>query len=303
MTRKRKGRVRECHGDLHLENMMLLDDEIVPFDCLEFNERLRWIDVMSDLAFAVMDLAHRGRADFAHRLLDRYLAASGDYCGLQVLPLYLVYRALVRAKVACIRAGQQADDRRREGGRLEGERDQFIDRGRAIHTASRPPLLIITHGLSGSGKSTISAELVDELGAIRLRSDVERKRLFGIEPTSRPTAHQRAEVYSQAATRRTYDRLLELARGILNTGYPVVRRCHVSGLRSGAAQEQLAAELGVAFGILDVQASPAKLRERIEQRLAAGSDVSDADLKVLEQQLADREPLSGGDRAAADNRN
>ena len=134
LDRKRQGRVRECHGDLHLENLLLVEGRVVPFDCLEFNPQLRWIDVLSDLAFAVMDLVHRGRADFARRLLDRYLAASGDYAGLRVLAFYEVYRALVRAKVAAIRAGQESAtppeiERLRRAERFRGA-------GRVVHPAA-----------------------------------------------------------------------------------------------------------------------------------------------------------------------
>jgi hypothetical protein len=294
VTRKQQGRVRECHGDLHLENMMLLDGKIVPFDCLEFNERLRWIDVMSDLAFAVMDLAHRGRADFAHRLLDRYLAANGDYSGLQVLPLYLVYRALVRAKVACIRAGQQAvaaDER----ARLENERDELIGVAEQF-TRRPPPMLVITRGPSGSGKSTASAALVEQLGAVRVRSDIERKRLFAIDPATRTRPEQQAEVYGPAATRRTYDRLLELARVVLTAGYAVVIDATFLAYSQRAAQHRLAAELRVPFVIVDMQSPQDLLGERVEQRLAAGGDASEADRTVLEAQLAASEPLTADEQ-------
>ena len=108
--RRRAGLVRECHGDLHLGNIALIDDRPGVFDCIEFDAQLRWIDVISEVAFLCMDLAERGRADFANRLINRYLEASGDYAGLRCLPFYLVYRALVRAKVASLRAAQEASE-------------------------------------------------------------------------------------------------------------------------------------------------------------------------------------------------
>ena len=294
IARKQQGRVREGHGDLHLENMMLLGGQVVPFDCLEFSERLRWIDVMSDLAFAVMDLVHRGRPDFAWRLVDGYLAASGDYSGLAVLPMYLVYRALVRAKVAGIRAGQPAVQRD-ELDRLSAERDQFL-RVAEQFAQREPPLLVITHGLSGSGKSTISQGLVEQLGAVRIRSDVERKRLFAIEPTARPGPEQHADVYSPVATRRTYDRLLALARVILSAGYRVIVDATFLAHAERAAHQQLAAQLRVPFVILDLKATPAALGQRIRQRKAAGGDASDATLSVLEGQLAAREMLTADEQ-------
>ncbi|WP_255347516.1 AAA family ATPase [Synechococcus sp. GFB01] len=170
------GRVRECHGDLHLGNLVLHRGRIEAFDCLEFNPALRWIDVISDLAFLVMDLQQRGHPEFATLLLNRWLELSGDYAGLRLWCWYSVYRALVRAKVAAL--GDQPDAVR-----------AYVDRALAVSSA-RPRVLLLCHGLSGSGKSHHSAGLLAPLGAIRLRSDVERKRLFGLwgDATERPAA-------------------------------------------------------------------------------------------------------------------
>jgi aminoglycoside phosphotransferase family enzyme len=179
-SRRAEGFIRECHGDLHLGNMILQDDEITVFDCIEFNEDLRWIDTISDLAFLTMDLHRRGASALAWRLLNGYLEFSGDYAGLQILTYYQVYRAMVRAKIAAIRlnqpdldAGQQAETQK--------ECRSYLDL--ALHF-SHPlaPFLLITHGVSGSGKTHITAQLLELMSAIRIRSDVERKRLFGLTP-------------------------------------------------------------------------------------------------------------------------
>ncbi len=181
--RKREGFVRECHGDLHLGNVALLDGKPVAFDAIEFNEAFRWIDVVNEVAFPVMDLFHHGLPALAHRFIDAWLDATGDFAGLRVLRFYLVYRAMVRAKVSCIRAHQPGIDV------AERERSARAYRGH-LELAVRfswpgVPALIVMHGLSGSGKTTVSRALVEALGAMRLRSDVERKRLHGLEAGAR----------------------------------------------------------------------------------------------------------------------
>jgi aminoglycoside phosphotransferase family enzyme len=183
VARKRHGCVRECHGDLHLGNMILQDDAVVIFDCLEFNDTLRWIDVASDVAFCSMDLTDRGRPDLAHRFLNAYLEATGDYGMLGPLPFYCAYRAMVRAKVAGIRLGQ-GDLRAEEAAQVRQEFCSYVDLAERYTRPSRPRLLI-THGVAGSGKTAGTQPLIEAFGAIRLRSDVERKRLFGLAPLER----------------------------------------------------------------------------------------------------------------------
>ena len=190
VARKRDGLIRECHGDLHLGNMVLLDDAVVIFDCIEFNDALRWIDVASDVAFLTMDLADRGRPDLAHRFLNSYLEATGDYGLLLLLPFYHTYRALVRAKVAGIRLGQ-SDLSHEETQHVRQACGSYLDLAERYTRPSRPRLWI-THGLSGSGKTFATQSFVAATGAIRLRSDVERKRLFGFAPFERSTSHRRS---------------------------------------------------------------------------------------------------------------
>ena len=177
-ARRDEGFVRECHGDLHLRNIALVDGVPTIFDCIEFNERMRWIDVMSEIAFTVMDLAHRGRPDFAHRFLDAYLAACGDYADVAVLRFYLVYRAMVRAKVACLRIAQLGGGAERAA--LWREFREFL-RLAAAYAEDARPALIVTHGFAGCGKSALSHVLLERTGAVRIRTDVEE----GMEKTQR----------------------------------------------------------------------------------------------------------------------
>ena len=293
-ARRRDGRVRECHGDLHLGNIALVDGEITPFDCIEFNERMRWIDVVSEIAFTVMDLQHRGRPDHAQRFLDAWLAHSGDYAGLGVLRYYLAYRAMVRAKVAGLRAAQAPPGTTRSAALGDCRAHVALARKEA---APGRPAVVITHGLSGSGKTTLSQALLERIGALRLRSDVERKRLQGLAPGARTGAGIDSGLYAPDATRATYDRLLSLARGIVDSGrIALVDAAFLSRWQRDAFRA-LADRLDLPFVIVDFVASEATLRRRIAARAAEGRDASEADVSVLAHQLRHREPLQGDELA------
>lgn len=263
-TRKRQGFIRECHGDAHLSNMVWLDDRVTLFDCLEFSDNLRWIDVMSELAFLVMDLDDRQRSDLARRALNAYLENTGDYGGLVVLRFYQVYRALVRAKVACIRLGQSGlGDKDKAAAR--GEYRSYVGLAER-YTQPPPPALLITHGLSGSGKTWLSQHLLESLDAIRVRSDIERKRLHGLAPGARSDSGIDSGIYSSDASRRTYAHLAELATMILRAGHTVIvdaaflRRAQRDQLHAVAKQEQ------ARFVMLDMRTPENILRERLLQR-------------------------------------
>ena len=284
-ARKARGLIRECHGDLHLGNMVLLDGEAVPFDCIEFSDNLRWIDVISEAAFLSMDLQDRGRPDLARRFLNAYLEQTGDYAGLEVLRYYLVYRAMVRAKVACIRAGQE---------RLSaGHWTQYRNHIELAADFTRPlqPFLAITHGLSGSGKTTLTQSLLEATSLFRVRSDVERKRLYGLKPEARSGAGTGASIYSREANEHTYRRLAEVARGIVRSGFSAIVDAAFLKRRERTIFRELAQELSVPFVILDVTAPENLLRERVKQRMQHGRDASEADLAVLENQLRNSESL------------
>lgn len=289
-ARLRAGFVRECHGDLHLGNLLLLEDRVVPFDGIEFNDDLRWIDVLSEVAFTVMDLNARGRPGQAWRLLNAYLARTGDYCGAAVLPFYLGYRAMVRAKVASIRLRQTASDGERQ--RLSLERDTYhtlADR----YTRTAKPTLVITHGRSGSGKTTVSQTVAEALGLLRVRSDVERKRLLGVEAQERPSA---GIAYSAAADDRTYDRLATCVSAILDAGmHALVDAAFLSRDRR-ADFRRLADRAGARFVILEVAADEALARRRLVRREQERRDASDAGVAVFERQLALMQPLSEQER-------
>ena len=224
-ARRQQGFVRECHGDLHLGNIAVIDGEITVFDCIEFNDAMRWIDVMSEVAFTAMDLQDRGHAALAHRFVNAYVEITGDYAGLAVLRFYLVYRALVRAKIALLRAIQLSPGEARAA--LYAERDGYVRLAEG-YAQSPAPAIVITHGVTGCGKTTLSQALLEQVGAVRIRTDVERKRLQGIAPTARSDAAAAKELYSADATRRTYDHVLRSCGRRRGRGPGRDRRRHVS---------------------------------------------------------------------------
>ncbi|WP_084544668.1 AAA family ATPase [Derxia gummosa] len=308
IRRRAEGRLRDCHGDLHLANLVLLDGRLLPFDCIEFDPALRALDPIADLAFPVMDLIARGRADLGWRLLDGWLARGGDFAGVAALRFHLVERALVRALVARLTPGGGGPDylalaealTRAAAGPMAGA---------AVASAAATPAfalpadarLLVTHGLSGSGKSRLALQLVERTGAIRLRSDVERKRLFGLAADARSQASAALAaaggIYTPDATRATFDRLGALAGGLLDAGWPVVIDAACLRRAERDAFRAIAVARGLPSLILDCDADPAVLRERIAMRAAAGGDPSEADAAVLARQQATREPL-GADEAA-----
>ena len=281
-SRKAGGFIRECHGDLHLGNIAWVEDKPLVFDAIEFNPDLRFIDVINEIAFLTMDLRHRGRSDLAWRCLNRYLEHTGDYPGLAALPYYQVYRAMVRAKVAAILAAQH-------GGDLAACREYLDLADRLAH--QRRPVLILMHGVSGSGKTWQSQKLLEGLGAVRLRSDVERKRLFGLPPHESSAAVP-GGIYTREAGERTLARLLEPARGLLAAGFPVIVDATFLKRDWRDPFAALAGELALPWFIAAAEADPAVLRERVARRQREGRDASEAGLDVLEAQLASLEPFA-----------
>lgn len=294
--RRAAGFVREGHGDLHLANLLRLGDGVVAFDAIEFNDALRWIDVASDIAFTWMDLRHIGHGGLANVLLSEWLDASRDVDAPALLPFFAVYRALVRAKVAGIRSGQPGAD---AAAALDEVR-AYLRLAQAMATPPAPQLLI-THGLSGSGKTWASTRwLAAQLApAIRLRSDVERKRLHGLAALAASGSGLNSGLYSPQAHGDTYASLRTRAAGLLAQGWSVLVDAAFLRRHERDAFAALAAEWGVTFHILACEAAPEVLRERIRARQAAGGDASEATLAVLEQQFGWVEALSDAERLCA----
>ena len=293
--RRRSGRVREGHGDLHLANLVLIGEAVLPFDAIEFNDGLRWIDTASDIAFLWMDLLHKGQPGLANAFLSAWTDASGDTTAPEALPFFAAYRALVRAKVAVIHSAQPGAD----GSAALAEARDYLALAQAIAEPPAPQLLI-THGLSGSGKTWASSRwlLAEPTGrAIRLRSDVERKRQHGLSALAASASHLNTGLYSPKAHGDTYAGLLARAAGLLAQGWSVLVDAAFLKRHEREAFAQLAQAQGLPFHILAPEAPVEVLRERITARQAQGQDASEATLAVLEQQLQWVEPLTAEERA------
>ena len=283
-TRLDQGFVRECHGDMHLGNITLIDDEITIFDGIEFNDAFRWIDIISDLAFLLMDLQYHDKPAYAYRLLNRYLENTGDYESLRLLSFYQVYRAMVRAKVAALRL-TQIDNDDPEYQSLKQSFISHVDLAEYL-TRHQCSFIMITHGVSGSGKSYVSQQIIEEHHAIRIRSDAERLRLFK-DPEKR---------YSPEATDSIYQKLNELAEIAVTSGYSTVLDATYLKQHQRQAVRLLAEKLACRYLILSMKAEVVELEKRIRQRLAKDNDYSEATIEILHKQLASEEPLDDNEK-------
>lgn len=285
LARKQAGWVRECHGDLHLANLVLINQRVRLFDCIEFNPDLRWIDVANDIAFTYMDLIEHQQPGLANWFVNELLSRSGDYDAALLLRFYAVYKAMIRAKVAALqRQGAQVDDTPVLA---------YLALAERLATPA-PKRLVITHGLSGCGKTYVSSQRLQSdplANTLRLRSDLERKRLFGLDSTEHRVSAPGTGIYTSEANRLTYARLCELAHRLLAAGGTVIvdaaflQRSERNSFRALAQQHQ------AAFEILAPKATPEQMTQRIQTRQTQGRDASDATLDVLAQQMRVLEPL------------
>ena len=271
--RRAAGFVRECHGDLHLGNLVDWHGQVLAFDAIEFDATLRHIDIVNDVAFTFMDLRAAGLPALAWRCINAWAEHTGDYEGLALLRTFAAGRALVRAKVALLSGGDVAGFAR------------YWTLAERLVLPPPVPRLVLTMGLSGAGKSTVAQGLAEALGAVRVRSDVERKRLHGLAPTARPGPG--ADLYGHAASVRTYARLGALAEALLAAGLPVIVDAAFLRQDERAALRQLALHLGVPFALVRCVASDAVMQARILARARTGTDPSDAtpDVLALQQRV------------------
>ena len=278
-ARRAAGKVRRCHGDLHLRNICLVDGEPTLFDCLEFSEALASIDVLYDLAFLLMDLEHRGLTPLANRVLNRYLDRTGEDHGLAAMPLFLSLRAGIRAHVTATALAQANSPQTARD--MAADARRYLDLAHHV-LAPQPRRLVAIGGLSGSGKSTLAMALAPELGlrpgARVLRSDVRRKLLLGVAPETRLPA----DAYTPEITRRVYGALCEKAATALAAGYSaIIDAVSLAPAERGAFAE-VARRAGAPFSGLWLEASAETMAARISARRG---DASDATLDILAGQL------------------
>lgn len=292
LQRQDKGYIRECHGDFHLANLVRLPSGISAFDCVEFSTELRSIDVLSDAAFLMMDLTARGRQDLAFRFINRYLEITGDYAGMAVFGLYYVYHALIRAKIAAIRSVERTHvaDRRRdqqEIGNFCTVAKRWIGR--------RRPCLVAMHGFSASGKTWLSDRLVPRLPAIRVRSDVERKRAYGLDETEASGSSVGEGIYRPVARREIYSVLAVAAETCLRLGLHVIVDASFLYRTDRQRFSEVASMLDASFIIVDTHAEPEELLRRVRVRVSDAGDASEADANVLRYQFDSEDPLDAAE--------
>ncbi len=290
--RRERGRVRECHGDLHSRNIVRLQERLVAFDSLEYEPAFRWIDVADEIAFLSSDLAARHFDSHAHAFLCGYLAQSGDYHACRLIRLYEAHRALVRAKVAALTAAALAAGPERESARLEHLR---LIAHAAVALTARSPVLLRMCGVSGSGKTWLARLLAQQLSALHLRSDVERKRRAGLDALAHSGSGLAAGLYRSEMTATVYDDLARAAEDGLAGGYSVIVDATFLKRDVRARFAALGARRGLRTHFICCQAPLPVLRARLLARARMGLDPSEADLSVLEWQRSRIEPFGPDD--------
>jgi uncharacterized protein len=290
------GFIRECHGDLHLRNICRWQSKTLLFDCIEFNEPFRFVDTMYDVAFAMMDLEARGRKDLANRFLNTYAEQTGDWEGLQVLPLYLSRQAYVRAKVTSFLLDDPtiSSEDRLVAAQTAG--DYYRQAWEYTRTAAPDQLhpsqgrLILLAGLSGSGKSTLGKRIAMEIGGVHLRSDAVRKHLGGIPLLSKGDD----SLYTPEMTAKTYQRVLELGLKLAVQGFSAILDAKYDRQSLRAAVIDLAADRGIPVQMIHCIAPVDVLRDRLAHRTG---DIADATVDLLASQQAVWEDFTPAQRA------
>ena len=288
-ARKEAGHIRECHGDLHLGNITLIENKVLLFDGIEFNDSLRWIDTMSDCAFLIMDLQDHKQTIFAHHFLNRYLLKTGDYSALSVIEFYLIYRATVRAKVVALRLQQQTPESTAYKNSIS-ELKNYLELAESYvqtYKQKNSNFLLISFGVSGCGKSWVCSQLADHSGAIQISSDFERKRLFANAPE---------ELYSDSASCQTYTRLTAIAERVLNAGYSVIVDAAFLDKQWRQKFRVLAEKHRLPFHILSCFAEQKTIIKRLNKRQKDMNSISDADRSIMEKQLITMDHLDREER-------
>lgn len=282
-----QGKIRACHGDLHLNNICYWQDELLLFDCIEFNEPFRFVDVMFDIAYIIMDLTVQGRRDLAASFLSHYVECTGDWEGLQVLPLYVSRQSYVRAKVTSFLLGDPSID--------EATKQAAAAKAAKYYTLAwsymqpQPGRLLVMSGLSGSGKTTVAKELSRQLGAIHIRSDAVRKHLAGVPLQARGDD----SLYTPEMSQQTYERLTELGGTLAHQGYTVILDAKFDRVATRKLAIAQAESHNVPFTVVHCQAPTGVLEQRVRDRRG---DIADATVAVLAQQTL--EPFTAAEEKA-----
>jgi hypothetical protein len=289
--RHAQGKTRECHGDLRMEHICLFEGQLIAFDCIEFNERFRFIDTAADLSFLLMDMEFSGYWEQAATLLHAYVHSSGDHDLLFVVNLYKAYYALTRGKVFGIESTEQ-EFSPQERHQAMDMATQFLDLAWSYTVKLQSPALIILCGLMGTGKSEVARSLSRELGAEVLRSDVVRKKLHGLDPQQKQLHKYGQGLYSAEVTQATYQALIDQAGEILKNGRSVILDASFGRRENREQAYALARELNIRRVLLECVCPDDVLVQRLEKRLTRETDASDGRTSLLQSQKADFQPVT-----------
>lgn len=287
VQRKQDGFVKACHGDLHLDNIAVIDGSPVIFDGIEFNDAFRWIDVSSDLAFLLVDLDHRGQEAASLQILSLYLSKTLDYNALYLLTFYRIYRALVRAKISSLRAGQllaESDEHQKS----KQVAQKYIDQAEHYLQKNKAPKCLLLQGVSGTGKSHFAHQLVEvfpHINAIIISSDRTRKTLYGIGFNDRVTEDEKVKLYSQEMNIKTYRAMASYAEIALQAGFNVIVDATFLKHQHRHTFYELAQQQGATAYLIHLQAKTEFTKEVIANRTKLNNNPSDADESVMTRQL------------------
>lgn len=292
--RRRRGRIVDGHGDLHLQHIWFEHDRAAPLiiDCLEFSDRLRHIDVASEIAFLAMDLRYRGRGDLGEHFLRSYARESDDFDLYRVVDFFVGYRATVRAKVAAIAAGDAgiASDQR---ARAAASARRHLELAAEIMGSRPPGSIVLVGGAVGTGKSTVAEALADEIGGVVVTSDRVRKQMVGLAADEHVRARPDEGLYASDAIDRVYRGVIDRARPIVESGRVAILDATFGRRRHRAMAAEQARALRVPLCFVEARCSPEIARSRLLVREAEGSDPSDAGPDFHAASLERFEPLTG----------
>ncbi|MDX1796162.1 MAG: AAA family ATPase [Hydrogenovibrio sp.] len=291
LTRKQEGNIKSCHGDMHLDNITLLNGEPTLFDGIEFNDQFRWIDVMNDLAFLLIDLDHRQQPKMKRLIRSLYLSETGDYAGLQVLKFYQTYRAMVRSKITALRY-HQLDPNSYEALDCWETSLQYLKQAEQYAYELPMPKIILMQGIAGSGKSHYARQLLTFVDGIIISSDIERKRLYGIDPLHRVSDNEKSALYSDEMNQKTYETLYELTELIVKQGYSVIVDATFLKFQHREVFMELGEKLNAPCKLVSIEPDIDIIRKNIESRVEANSNPSDADTSIMVRQADVIEPPS-----------
>lgn len=295
--RQAEKRIREGHGDLHTDHLYFADGLVI-VDCIEFNTAFRYCDVASDIAFLSMDLDYHGHPELAARLVERYAALADDPELPGLIPFYSCYRAYVRGKVDSLKSAEEEVGPDEQAAARDSARRHFDLAYRYTWTAT--PALVVIAGLSGTGKSTVAAELRRRTGFVHVNSDVVRKQLAGLAPTDRGGTDFGSGLYTAEHSARTYDRMFEMADEALAAGRGVVVDATFQLAAGRETARRIAAARNAPFLLVECRCPEAEVEHRIRGRTARGDNPSDAGWEIHLEQRRRSEPFAEPDRLVLD---